>query len=204
MLVTKKMLNAAKIASPDETRPCLAGLRFEPENNRVVATDGHRLIVVDRLNCEDKDFPTPEGIEIESSESFTLPAKVCLEKAKDVKKVTAKNGPFADLCQVGKNGDGKHKLVTTIAGNQSVSESKAVDGKFPNYGQVVPDVDAEDSGYSAIGLSVNLLRGLLESMEGNGTGGLIKFYTKDKDHPIVIKSEEDDHNITAMLMPMRF
>ena len=107
--------------SPDETRQALNGLLLEMEQDKInlVGTDGHRLALIKRpagkSNGADAD---PNG--------YLLPKKVLTELLKSVG-----------------DDDTTHKFSVkdnqlAFIQDQEVIISRKVDGKFPNYRQVIP------------------------------------------------------------------
>ena len=116
----KQMIRKTFFAqSPDETRQVLNGLLLEQDNGKVkmVGTDGHRLAVVRRdLGGSSKG----------EKGSYLIPKKTLAELVKLVEdeeaifSFSAKNNHFA-----------------FIQGDQ-VIVSRKIDGKFPNYQQVIP------------------------------------------------------------------
>ena len=116
----KQMIRKTFFAqSPDETRQVLNGLLLEQDNGKVkmVGTDGHRLAVVKRdLGGSSKG----------EKGSYLIPKKTLAELVKLVEdeeaifSFSAKNNHFA-----------------FIQGDQ-VIVSRKIDGKFPNYIQVIP------------------------------------------------------------------
>ena len=116
----KQMIRKTFFAqSPDETRQVLNGLLLEQDNGKVkmVGTDGHRLALVKRdLGGSSKG----------EKGSYLIPKKTLAELVKLVEdeeaifSFSAKNNHFA-----------------FIQGDQ-VIVSRKIDGKFPNYLQVIP------------------------------------------------------------------
>ncbi len=118
----KEMIRKTFFAiSPDETRQALNGLLLEMDKDKVnlVGTDGHRLALIKRAPGKtDSANADPNG--------YLLPKKVLSELLKSVDE-----------------GDATYKF--SIKENQlafirdeEVIISRKVDGKFPNYRQVIP------------------------------------------------------------------
>ena len=115
----KEMIRKTLFAvSPDETRKGISGLLLEKEKDRItlVGTDGHRLACINRTSSSS----SKEKIE------FLLPKKALSELLKFIEDdesdyiFSAKDNHLAFL-------HGRQILV-----------SRAIDGKFPNYQQVIP------------------------------------------------------------------
>lgn len=107
--------------SPDETRQALNGLLLEKENDRanLVGTDGHRLALINRpllKSNADGDEPL----------SYLLPRKALTEL---LKLIDADDQAFQFSA--------KNNHLAFIQGRQ-VIVSRKIDGKFPNYKQVIP------------------------------------------------------------------
>ena len=117
-----KLLNKCKFSvSNDETRHYLSGVYFhqtEIEDKNyltAVATDSHRMSI----------------------------SKIRLEKKIDFEPVILPKKTIFQLCSILENNQGKIKFSNSktkikISIDNSVLISKVIDGKFPNYAQVVP------------------------------------------------------------------
>ena len=118
----KEMIRKTLFAiSPDETRQALNGLLLEIEKDKVnlVGTDGHRLSLVKRPAGKNNGAsPDPGG--------YLLPKKVLSELVKSVEdeetiyQFSVKDNQLAFI----------H--------DKEVIVSRKIDGKFPNYRQVIP------------------------------------------------------------------
>ena len=116
----KEMIRKTFFAqSPDETRQALNGLLLEREGGKVnmVGTDGHRLAVI-RRDLGD----TSKGDKL----SYLIPKKALTELMKLIEDEEATFSFSA-----------KNNHMAFIQGDQ-VIVSRKIDGKFPNYQQVVP------------------------------------------------------------------
>lgn len=107
--------------SPDESRQALNGLLLENENGKVnlVATDGHRLALITRPILK-STLPEDE------KSSFLLPKKAISEL---MKLMEDDDSTFSFSTQ------GNH--LAFMQGTQVII-SRKIDGKFPNYRQVIP------------------------------------------------------------------
>jgi DNA polymerase-3 subunit beta len=106
--------------SPDETRQALNGLLLEVEgdNSSLVGTDGHRLAMISR--------PVKSNAKKGEVLSFLLPKKALSELLKLMEDEDA---------TFGFSSQGNH--LAFICSKQ-VIVSRKIDGKFPNYQQVIP------------------------------------------------------------------
>ena len=121
----KRLIDLTQFAmARQDVRYYLNGLLVEvsPQKIKTVATDGHRLAVAQHEIMTGLDEPI----------SFIVPRKAVLELAR---LVTAED---ADLgIRVGTN------AVQLAIGNVRFT-SKLIDGKFPDYGRVIPQAEACD------------------------------------------------------------
>ena len=106
--------------SPDETRQALNGLLLEAEGDSVnlVGTDGHRLAMISR--------PVKSNSKTDEVLTFLLPKKALSELLKLMEDDDAKMG-FSS----------QENHLAFICGKQIIV-SRKIDGKFPNYRQVIP------------------------------------------------------------------
>ena len=118
--ILKEMIRKTFFAqSPDETRQALNGLLLERDGGKVnmVGTDGHRLAVIRR------DFgQSSTGDKL----SYLIPKKALAELMKLIEDEEATFSFSA-----------KNNHMAFIRGDQ-VIVSRQIDGKFPNYQQVIP------------------------------------------------------------------
>jgi DNA polymerase-3 subunit beta len=116
----KEMIRKTFFAqSPDETRQVLNGLLLERENGKLklVGTDGHRLALV-RRDLGD----TSKGEKL----SYLIPKKALAELMKLIEDEEATFSFSA-----------KNNHMAFMKGDQVIVTRK-IDGKFPNYQQVIP------------------------------------------------------------------
>ena len=117
----KEMIRKTFFAqSPDETRQALNGLLLEAEGDSVnlVGTDGHRLAMISR--------PVKSNSKTDEVLTFLLPKKALSELLKLMEDDDAKMG-FSS----------QENHLAFICGKQIIV-SRKIDGKFPNYRQVIP------------------------------------------------------------------
>ena len=120
----KEMIRKTIFAlSPDESRQALNGLLLEKENDKanMVGTDGHRLAFISRPLPMDKGKGGKNG-----KWDFLVPKKALSEL---VKLMEDDESTFSF--------SSKNNHIAFIQGQQ-VIVSRKIDGKFPNYKQVIP------------------------------------------------------------------
>ena len=171
---------ASRFQAVKDTRFYLCGILLEssPLESRMVATDGHILVVT---KCHAKD--DNEGIF-----SGIIPSDV-------VKTILAWKGP-------GKNAN---HIPVTISGEGpeyraewcgNVALFKLVDGKFPDYARVIPDKTTGETAFYDADLLVRVKRA---SEDMGNTKGLFSInYNGNSGGLIYINSET-----VAVIMPMR-
>ncbi len=117
----KEMIKKTFFAvSPDETRQALNGLLLEREDSKaiLVGTDGHRLSMISR--------PLLKVMDSDEKQSYLLPKKAVSELLKQMDN-DENSFVFSE----------KNSHLAFIQGKQ-VIVSRKIDGKFPNYRQVIP------------------------------------------------------------------
>jgi DNA polymerase III sliding clamp (beta) subunit (PCNA family) len=113
--VVAHILEASECASADETRYIMNGVCLEKD--RIVATDGRRLIVIEDDNLNKGDRP------------FIIPSATC-KLLKRVQKF------LPDIITVKED-----ERIMKIETNKLTFVSKLVEGNFPNWRQVVPKLE---------------------------------------------------------------
>ena len=86
------------------------------------------------------------------------------------------------------------KPVSTITVNPTIQEYKVIDGKFPQWGEIVPS----DEPVFRIRLNPKYLAAL-KDMPTDGTGSILLEFT-DSSHPVKITGAEGN---IAVIMPMK-
>ena len=110
----KEVNNVFYAASKDESRPVLNGVLIDAERDslKLVATDGKRLAMTEVINATQKQIQAIIPV------SFLL--DVCKNSDNEIKLLIDDSLIFAE------------------SGNYSIS-SKLIEGKYPNYNQIIPD-----------------------------------------------------------------
>ena len=202
-LYNKKQLQVFKATSKDETRPALNGVLFE--ENKVVATDGHRLVVVENKPMDEKDWPV-NGVNwnTDNNDSFIVNRKSIEKAIKNIPK--SKGRPILENVAIGLTEKGKATLQTTDLEHTDNIVTETAEGRFPDYKLVLPDVHSKKTEYkSKVAVNAKYMKEAFELM-GNLTdeSGNVQIHIKDQNSSIVLTCEDQDNNkTTAVIMPMR-
>ncbi len=136
----KEMIRKTLFAiSPDETRQALNGLLLECDNGKVnmVGTDGHRLAFIKRALANTKT---------KNKTGYLLPKKVLTELLRFIEN--------EDSVYAFSEKDNQMAFIQ----DKQVIVSRKVDGKFPNYRQVIPSDNELQVGVNKQDLSHALKR----------------------------------------------
>jgi DNA polymerase III sliding clamp (beta) subunit (PCNA family) len=207
-LYTKEELQIIKAASNDETSPSLNGVLVD--GNKLVATDGHRLMIVENTNKKDEPWPIEETNWKQIKEPFIVPKKA-IEKA--IKNIPKKSdiGPMVKFSMknellkkvaIGQIEENKINLQTSDLKTTDNVQTRMVENKFPNYKQVVP---SNDEGYDkTIGLNATYMIEALQMMlPFTSNNKMVKFSMKDENHSIVLECDNNGIKTTCIVMPIR-
>ena len=187
--VDGSIASITKAASTDKLRTNLNTVHFTVYRNKpvAVATDGHILAVRDVVVGDGETFP---------SEPLTVPAGLLDKAAKAARKAAGKNGSQAVILA---NGGDKVSARVPLAGESY--EEPAVDGRFPDFSQVIPD---DDGARFEIGLNAQLLLDLALALGANKSWPVVRLRidtTSDgKNMPIIVHAGE---NQLGVIMPCR-
>lgn len=225
MKYSKTHLQVHKFASKDVTRQAMNGVYFD--NATTVATDGHQLMIVEsgetKASEEVKTGPAndhnfkPFTLQDDNFKPFILP----IENVKTLEKPLAgktKSRNFEDSIELNLSESGKKVDAKLL--DDGTASFKPVDGKFPNYKQVLPvfkkaDGTPED-GYVKVCLDGRLLAEaakFLATFDEGGEGSVFiyvrKDSTKNAEAAIMLESTGKhfgDSNLhgTALIMPVRY
>lgn len=195
--LTRKQLEAISHASTDSTRQALCCLYVEP--GRTVATDGHRLAVVEWVQ---------DGEEIPEHEPFIIPREVVEGWLKIIPRKAPRNFPENGFLGVVIRKDegvaNYHWECLDKNWNTLKGEFLAVDGKFPDYRQVIP---SEEDTVKTFALSHNYIDdfGKLAADDRKKTV-IFGLNSKDPANCAVRFDSNaiEDHKITGVIMPTMF
>ena len=218
MFYNKKQLEAVKFVSKDETRQGLSGLLFE--ENRVVATDGHRLMIVNKTPSPDTQecFPPDDIFSPDKNEPFVVSRKTVEKITKNIP-VKMRPNDCLEVIKIGHSVK-DHKIACQAYDLEETTTLETADGlknaKFPNYKQVLPDY----TDYIKIGISAKYLKEVCMALEKYNNNAMVtlniippKISENAEDnhegkyqanYPIVITADDGEGTTAeAVIMPMR-
>jgi len=219
-LFNKKQLEHIKLASKDETRQVLCGLRIEGDST--VSTDGHRLMKVTWNKPRDiEDWPA-NGIKwTKKDKPFILPRSTVEKALRNIPKRPAY--PILENVAIGlkdTNGKGPDKFVvqTSDLENTDNVEGKTVEGKYPDYKQIMPDYENliqeplslevnpnPAPQYIKVGLNARYLKEICTQLEKyKDRSHMITLHVKEADSPVCITADDGEGTeAVAVVMPMK-
>lgn len=215
-LYGKKQLEIIKLASKDETRQALAGMFIDRDTT--VITDGHKLVTVKSQPKPQEDWPANSiPWNKEDSDPFIISREQVEKAIKNIPKL-GKHDPNKILRNVaiGKvlNDQGRKELAcqTTDLDNIDNVAGREIDGKFPNYKQVIPDY-MDETKYQPIGISATYLKEICAVFEKYQEGSRMitlhiakqtKKQKQPENYPIVLTANDGEGTeAMAVIMPMR-
>lgn len=217
MIIRREMLLAALAAATSEDkRYFLDGVYAEPVNHRVVATNGHVLLMAtDRHPQDDADFPIvpgapystdPAPILIPSTTAKAMIATMPKKRVLDI----------LQCAQLSANGseDTATLAATDLAAPRIAVLSRNDSGTYPQYEHVIPPADRPEI---KLAMRVDVLQAIInaavavEPTKGkHGTPAVITFGIPkpDADSDVVLTAitiavSSDDIELTGVAMPCR-
>lgn len=197
-----RLVNAT--ASKEETRYYLNGVSIEPHHDHgaiLVSTDGHRMLVAydENATCEERVI-----IKL---------APYALQQCKHKPMFGSSR-----VLEIDSAGKGAAKIIQVTPGKRPEDEKKyddvltsynvLINGTFPDWRKVVPDLSSEPPGAMAVGFNTKYMRefGALGVEIANTIPGAGSAFVIHKQHdlsPTVIRWS-GARNIFGVFMPMRF
>lgn len=195
MLVSKNHLLVAPIASKDDTRPVLTGVKVYNEDGNVVsvATDGFMLGEVIEKTLSTEDYPKllDERTPVEVDEVL-IPAKTATRVAGAI----VKNSAMPVLRYALLEGD---RISTTDLEEITSLGFRAIEGNYPDYRQLMPKEDNPDN--VVVHLDPKLLVKALKMFNGDHVVKLI--VQKGRLTPVLLTAEIETGKKTAVIMPLK-
>ena len=204
-LYSKQQLQVVKACSKDETRPAINGVLVD--ENKLVATDGHKMFIVeDKAIDNAKDWPV-NGVDWQASnQPFIIPSSAINKAIKNIpKSKDTKDNPILEKVAIGETPENTITLQTTDLDTTDNVKTKIVDGKFPDYERVIPTL-GEVGGYDKkVGLNAHYMIEALQLMINfaDEKSKMVTFHMKDENHSIVLTCENEETKTTCVVMPMR-
>ena len=182
-LLRECIRKTAFASSDDDTRKNLKGINVDYAKGKItlVATDGRRLALVESEVVTDKPS---DGFSVIITQSLAGELMRLLESEGDVKVSVA-----------------KEKIAFAIG--QTVITCKLLDGVYPNYRQVIPDM--EKMGYNTISIDRSLLISAIDRANVVATGGTESVRLSFASNELVISSSAADESGSARdVVPVKY
>jgi DNA polymerase III sliding clamp (beta) subunit (PCNA family) len=183
----------------DETRYYINGVSIEPHPEAgaiMVATDGHRMLVAYDENgiCEEKII-----VKLPKYALAECKAKLGTSKLLEIDHDVAGSAKVINV--TGKNDDKKFEDVL-------IAYNVLIDGTFPDWRRVVPDLASDEAPATAVGFNTKYLKefgalGLEISNTIDGAGPAFVLHKPSATSPTIIRWS-GARNIFGVFMPMRF
>ena len=196
MIVNNHNLDITQFCG-DDTRPEISGVYFN--GDKTVATDSYRLIEVEAL---------PDSLAEDMPVGMTSTPMDQIIPADAVKK-TLRNVPkkptIPCLENVTVSSDKKENsatLTTSDLETQDQVKSRVIDGDYPDYQQIMPEVDPKQT----ITINAQYLKEMADYFNKHAVNKHvdISIKTNGDNNPIVFTGEtDDDQKITGLLMPIQ-
>lgn len=187
--------------SSDPARPNINGVHFNAAKNRLEATDGRILAVINVVESE--EFPPVKGGETAQPLACIIPS---LTLRKGLANIPKRHSlPILEHAKLDSNG--KVTLTTTDLDNEQSVTGKPIDGQYPNVDAVIPKQDD----YRAICLDANAVAVICEWAKKHGKVSRqqwqtqdIRFEIKDELSPVLFTvRSESGLELKGVLMPCR-
>ena len=188
-----------------DTQPKISGVLFKKD--KTVATDSFVLIEVDnsKMELNPDDYPQIGEKVITNNfpnKGFVIPANAAKKAISNL--AECKNGALpilsnAILAQTGQADE--IKICSTNLEKTDIIKTKLNDGDFPNYQQIIPNLDKA----SKISININKLKQLstLLSQMDLKFDNKVDIYFNGENSPMVLKAVNNSkQQITALLMPI--
>lgn len=213
MLINKKNLAVAALASSDETRPALQFIRVTKEYTEAV--DGHVFARVSNPKVEDDDFPVIPGLKrtkVKKSKSrktqkggfdeCLIPANQAVKLAKMIPRGGAcRTLPILEHVQLVKDGDDIKAVVTDLDNPTVIQIRQDKDMKYPNCDKIMP----ADKPVATICVNADLLIKVLKlagTFDKDSCKKVIIEFRKPES-ALVLKADNDDQTFYGLVMPQR-
>ena len=205
MLITRKMLRAVEISGKDKTRDVYMSVFLTPDGQSAVATDGHMLAVVTPNGARPpaEEYPLPAGLAQADppAEGLIIPAETCKAALKSLPKKTG-GMPVLRCASLVQDGAGAFSIFSTDLKTPHRNEFKPIDGVYPKFGQMIPDINKGD--FRSISINAKLLISLLNlAMDGESNAVTLHIQAGRESPMVVTSNPEAEEKVVGVLMPLR-
>lgn len=189
MLISKNHLKARFTASTDGTRPVLNTIQLSVDGDEVVAvaTNGYILSEIREEVPSDDDFPKSPSMGVNQAR---VQATTASSVAKAIKK--SKHLPILNYAHVGADG----VTVTDLEHTQEFKDHP-VDGNFPDYKHLIP---AAEEALATVKINPEYLKTMAQLFKDEDSV-TIELHGESK--AMMFRSEQYDHTITGVIMPLK-
>ena len=200
-LYSKLQCSVAAFAAPNESRPAIAGVLVTPD--LMAATDSYSLVEVRNKDAAAliDNYPTVPGYAaVELATPIIVPAKVITALGKSIKK-NAKL-PILSYAAFAGTKEDSATFITTDLETASPSISRIIPGDFPKYDQLIPT----NKPLATVKINPEYLMKVCKIMaEATKSSGLpaMTLELRGETEPVVIRVSNREHDIMALLMPIR-
>lgn len=211
MMYNKNNLAIHRIASSDESRPILTGVRFE--SNATVATDGYKLMIVQTApDSADQVVDGLDGIRVKEGHDNVIIDRQTVAK---IERELPKKPLFEWLKGTfftATSDDKVAELMTTDGVNHTKHIAKPIEGDYPDYNAIMP------KGKPAIkvGFNAKMMKAIIDtflamSLPDSANTITLSLYANDEGiddqyslKPISMTAKTNEgQNVQAVLMPVR-
>lgn len=221
-LFNRKQLEIVKVACRDINRQALNGIHVD--GNVAIVSDGHTLLRVESEQVASVEWPANGVKWSDNDKPFTIPLATAEKALKNIpKKVGGKilTSIAIGLKEVPTGEPDRVVCQTTDMDITDNVESVTVDGKFPDFKRVIPEVE-DNPEYQRVGISAKYLMDMCSLLGGyNPKSKIITLYVKKdtpevngpkysesaklgEHYPVVLTADDGEGNkATAVIMPMR-
>lgn len=192
MLLNHHNLDVLDFASTFKERPILTGVYVTPTHT--VATDGYMLVEVAAPEIEQKDIPFDLTGE---ADPVILPPEAVKKALRNVPRKHA----LPILRHVGLKTDGRSTTLTTCdVGTTDRVECLSIEGKYPDYEQILPQGEPA----ARIRVNAGYLRQLADYFSTHAENKYVDIEIYAHDKPMILRgTTQEKQTIRGVLMPLR-
>lgn len=201
MFYNKNNLLVHKIASKDETRPVLTGVKFEP--HQTVATDGYKLMMVEApADNPEGDVGVELGLTNFNDSYNPNIGRSDVERAlKTIPKV--KGLPWLSGVFLNENEtEGRAELSVSDGSGLTKNTARPIEGDYPDYMSILPKGEPK----ARVALNVKILKQVVDTLcqMDIGDANIIRLEIREPLEPVSITAKtEQGQNVQTVIMPVR-